>query len=105
MFRRSYHFPHTNYLSMCCNILENMQEYESDIVLVAQIRMQRSVLKALDSFPNQAYDGSQLADFHASLHMMLGTTRKELETLKRDLPADVQKSCESHPSSEAPSQL
>jgi hypothetical protein len=90
-----YHFPLTSYLNTCCTILESAQDFDSDVFLVAQIRMQRLAIKAYNAFPNPEYDTSMQADFHTSRFMTMGSTRKELDSLKKDLPPELQNHRES----------
>ncbi|KAB5513098.1 hypothetical protein GE09DRAFT_1267544, partial [Coniochaeta sp. 2T2.1] len=90
LFRRLNSFPYTSYTSTACNILKSSQEYESGGFLVAQIRMQRLVVKAYIALPNPEFEASAQADSHASLFMTMGCIRNEIESLKEDLAPEIQ---------------
>jgi hypothetical protein len=92
-FRRSYQFPHTKYLTTACTTLKSAREYESDRFLVAQIRIQRLVTKAYNALPNPDFDTSVQADFHAAQYMTMLSIRNEIESLKKDLPPEIQNHC------------
>lgn len=64
---------------------------------MAQIRMQRLVVKAYNAFPNPDYDAAMQADFHGALAMTVTCLRKELEGLKEGLPPGIQNHCELFP--------
>ncbi|KAB5555075.1 hypothetical protein GE09DRAFT_1173873 [Coniochaeta sp. 2T2.1] len=78
------------YMSTACTLLVSAQEYESDRFLVAQIRMQRLVVRAVSALPNPEFEASAQADFHASMFMTMGCIRNEIESLKKDLAPEIQ---------------
>jgi hypothetical protein len=80
----------TPYLTHCCDTLLAAQDHDSDKFLVALIHMQRLLTRVSDIIPNpdQGEDTSQAVD--AALHMMIVTTRKELDQLIQSQPPVVQ---------------
>jgi hypothetical protein len=85
-------FPYSNYISTCCAVLENEQEFESDDMLVALVQIQRVMCRICSTMPvAEADDGP--AEFTGSSYMAISCMRRELESVRRDTPRDIQAHC------------
>lgn len=80
---------------MACTILDGAEEYDSDRFLVAQVRLQQLVVKGYNAYPNMDFDTSAQADFSAAVFMTVKSIRNEMESLKKNLPPEIQNHCES----------
>ncbi|OJJ51247.1 hypothetical protein ASPZODRAFT_127282 [Penicilliopsis zonata CBS 506.65] len=89
LFRRIRCFGNTPYLTRCCEAVLEAQEYESDQLLVSLVRMQRLLARISDSFPGPDVDETPGPFLDAPLHMVMATTRKEIDALVQSQPPEV----------------
>lgn len=93
LFRRHHPMNHNAYLAKCCASLAHVQEYDSDRLLVALVRMQQIVNRGADLVPYPDDDGEDDDDKsppYTPVHMALNALQKEMEALVREQPADVE---------------
>ena len=97
MFDTTYPIPWTNYVASCCQSLVEAREYDSDLYIVALVKMQRIAHQAYDLIPmSDLLDKSQNV-FRAPLDMAISRVHGELQTFADDQPRLVRENRESQP--------
>lgn len=91
-FRRHNPMTYSSYLVKCCDEIEKAREYDSDSFLVALVRIQQLLGRAADLLPYGEDDSSRNVNY-APTHMAITAIRKELETLVRQQPPEVECNC------------
>ncbi|CAN8103248.1 unnamed protein product [Discula destructiva] len=89
LFRRHPPMIFNPYLLKCCNTLAEADEYDSDKFLAALVRIQQLINRAADIIP-YGEDGTARRVQYTPIHMALTAAHKELETLVRQQPPEVQ---------------
>lgn len=77
------------YLLKCCDTLAEAGEYDSDKFLVALVRIQQLLNRAADVIPYSDDDTTRHVQY-TPIHMALTAAQKELETLIRQQPPEVE---------------
>lgn len=85
--------PYSAYLVKCRKTVEDAAEYDSDRFLSILVRLQHLACRIHYMFPNPDTDGSEPVELTGPLHMVMTTTRKELEALCADIPTEIRTSC------------
>ncbi|KAF3768090.1 hypothetical protein M406DRAFT_289423 [Cryphonectria parasitica EP155] len=89
LFRRHHPMSYSSYLQKCCEVIAEAQEYETDKFLVALIKIHQLLNRAADIIPyNDGELTSQIP--YTPSHMALTAIQKELETVIRQQPAEVE---------------
>lgn len=83
---------YSSYLVKCCDEIEQAREYDSDSFLVALVKIQQLLGRAADLVPYGDDDASRNVNY-APVHMAITAVRKELETLVRQQPPEVECNC------------
>lgn len=81
---------YNSYLLKCCESLEQTQEYDSDRFLVAVVKMQQILTRGADIIAHSDDGGGVRRIHYTPLHMALSSMQREMETLIREQPADVE---------------
>lgn len=89
-FRRSCALPLNQYLNHCCEVIHDSEDYDSDKFLVTLVKMQRIINRVADSIPHADAESTTRYVFYSPLTMTLAAVRKELDTLIRDQPPEVE---------------
>lgn len=90
LFRRTRNFVFTKYIRDCCDTLLAAGEHDTDQFLVSLIRMQRLLARVSDAIPNPDQDEHVAQTMDASVHMMMETTKRELDKLIQAQPPRLQ---------------
>lgn len=90
-------FPFTSYLGHCLDTIQQARELESDLALVAMVRMQRLVGDRLAGIvPGPEVDfvaaPAPHRPSHGSLYMNVSAVRKDLTAMMDSLPQGLEKS-------------
>jgi hypothetical protein len=99
LFKRGHYFSWNNYLAQCCESLAE-SSLESDLFLVALIKMQRVVDRANCMLPGCDVVNSTLSTYMSPMDMIINNLRRELHDLMSNQPECVKKKGKSqqHPS-------
>lgn len=94
LFRRGTQFQWTTYMGKCCESLIQSHEYETDLLLVALVKMQHVTDRVFSIMPCHSYDYQDptLAVFRAPFDMAIGGVRKEMEAFANSQPEIVKQS-------------
>ncbi|KAK3688243.1 hypothetical protein B0T22DRAFT_148598 [Podospora appendiculata] len=90
LFRHVPMLPRYSYVTTCCDALEKAQEYDSDVLLVNVIRLQRILCRIRAAFTSSDMENGINTGFSASSAMAISSIRADMETLKRAAPIDIQ---------------
>ncbi|OTA07573.1 Zn2Cys6 transcriptional regulator [Trichoderma parareesei] len=88
--KRGHHFPWNNYLAQCCESLAE-SPLESDLFLVALVKMQRVVDRANCMLPGFDVVDSTLSTYMSPMDMIINNLRRELHDLISIQPECVKK--------------
>ncbi|KAH0491824.1 hypothetical protein TgHK011_003232 [Trichoderma gracile] len=90
LFKRGHHFPWNNYLSQCCESLAESC-LESDLFLVALVKMQRVADRANAMLPGFDAVDLSLSAYLSSMDMVINNFRRELHDLMSIQPEFIKK--------------
>ena len=88
LFRRGTQLQWTSYISKCCDSLSEAHEYETDLLLVALVRMQRVTDRVFNIMPSHSIDFQDPtpAVFRAPFDMAINGVRREMEAFANIQP-------------------
>lgn len=81
--------PWSNHLSQCCDHLIEAREYESDLYLVALVRMQHLAERGFSAIPAVDYLDPTPPTFRGHVAMTMNNVQRELERLSKFQPDSV----------------
>lgn len=79
-----------SYLSKCCEVLADAQEYDSDKFLLAMVKIQRLLTRGADIIPHSDDPDAERHIQYTPAHMALTSIQKELAALMREQPPEVE---------------
>lgn len=81
--------PWSNHLSQCCDHLSEAREYESDLYLVALVRMLHLAERGFSVIPAVDYLDPTPPTFRGHMAMAMNNVHRELERLSEFQPDTV----------------
>lgn len=78
-----------SYLTRCGEVLAEAQEYDSDKFLVVMVRIQQLLNRGADIIPDGEHEAARRFPY-TPVHMALTSIQRELETLIRAQPPEVE---------------
>ncbi|KAJ4204298.1 hypothetical protein NW767_004490 [Fusarium falciforme] len=88
-FKKNTIVPWSNHLSQCCDHLIEAREYESDLYLVALVRMQHLAERGFSAIPAVDYLDPTPPTFRGHVAMTMNNVHRELERLSKFQPDSV----------------
>ncbi|EEU42974.1 uncharacterized protein NECHADRAFT_83628 [Fusarium vanettenii 77-13-4] len=88
-FKKNTIVPWSNHLSQCCDHLIEAREYESDLYLVALVRMQHLAERGFSAIPAVDYLDPTPPTFRGHVAMTMNNVQRELERLSKFQPDSV----------------
>lgn len=89
LFRRGTQLPCSNWLAQCCDSLLEAAEYESDLYLVALVKMQHIAERAYTILRSTDYQDQASIVYRAPLEMAMNSARRELDNFVKIQPEVV----------------
>ncbi|KAM5369724.1 hypothetical protein ACJZ2D_008871 [Fusarium nematophilum] len=91
LFRRGTPMHWSNHLAQCCDALFEAREYESDMYIIALVRMQNTADRAYTIVPAVGWQDPSPPILRAPVAMAIGSVHRELDTLCKFQPESVKR--------------
>ncbi|KAK5991328.1 Transcription factor himD-like protein [Cladobotryum mycophilum] len=91
LFKRGLQMPWSNHLAQCCDSLTGAQQYESDLFLVALVKIQRVAERAYCMMPGLDTMETASTIYRNYLDMVISNVRRELEDLTNSLDDSIKR--------------
>lgn len=80
----------TSYLDTCCNVLETNAEYETDLLLVHMVRIQKLAQSIAVTWDENS---PSLPSMHLPPTMIVQAFQEQIDSFQANLPPHIQNNC------------